>query len=100
MFEGNHISAGFASSGEGTALRAIGWAELAARINAANDLREVLRRDNTAFIASFSDAAAGYFAAPEEEKRNVNPDALCDRKSSELLGFEAEDDPATGDREI
>jgi len=99
MFEGNHISAGFVPSGEGTALRAFGWTELAARINAANDLREVLRRDNTAFIASFSDAAAGYFAAADEGKPDVNPDALCDRKSSELMDVEAEGDPNTGDRE-
>lgn len=90
MFEGNHFSAGFAPSGESTALRAICWAELTARINAANDLREVLRRENTAFIASFSDAAAGYFANTDEGKRDVNPDALCDRKSSELLGANAE----------
>ena len=100
MFEGNHFSVDLASRREGTALRAIGWAELAARINAANDLREVLRRDNTAFIASFSDAAAGYFATANEGKRDVNPDALCDRKSSELMGVDTEGDPTTGDREI
>lgn len=99
MFEGNHISAGFVPNGESTALRAIGWAELAARINAANDLRDVLRRDNTAFIASFSDAAAGYFATADEGKRDVNPDALCDRKSSEDMGVDAQGDPNTGDRE-
>ena len=100
MFEGNHISAGFAPRGEGAALRTIGWAELAARINAANELREALRRDNPAFTASFSDAAAGYFAGAEEGKRDVNLDALVDRKSSGLLGVEAEGDPTTGDREI
>ena len=100
MFEGNHISAGFVPGGEGTALRAFGWQELAARINAANDLREVLRRDNTAFIASFSDAAAGYFATADEGKRDVNPDALCDRKSSECMDFDTEGDLTTGDRGI
>jgi hypothetical protein len=100
MFEGNHISAGLVPGGEGKALRAFGWAELAARINAANDLREVLRRDNTAFIASFSDAAAGFFADEGQGKPNVNPDALCDRKSSGIMDDDAEGDPTTGDREI
>lgn len=99
MFERNHISAGFMPGGKSTALRAIGWAELSARINAANDLREALRRDNTAFIASFSDAAAGYFGTLEEGKPDVNLDALCDRKSSDIMGVESEADPNTGDRE-
>ncbi len=99
MFERNHISAGFASHGEGTALRAIGWPELAARINAARDLREVLQRDNATFIASFADAAAGYFGTLDEGKPDVNPDALCDRKSSFDNDLKAEGDQNRGDRE-
>lgn len=99
MFERNHSFAGFASRGEGTALRAIGWPELAARINAARDLREVLQRDNATFIASFADAAAGYFATLDEGKPGVNPNALCDRKSSLDTDVKAEGDQKTGNRE-
>ena len=58
------------------ALRAFGWSELTARINAARDLRQVLRSDASLMTASFGDAAAGYFASADHSKRAVNPDAL------------------------
>lgn len=84
----------------GKALRAFGWHELTARINAARDLREVLRQDSCLLTASFGDAAAGYFSKGEEGKRPVNPDALEGRKSCHGTEIFAESDANEGDREI
>lgn len=67
------------------ALRAIGWSELSARINAARDLRQVLRSDPTLMTASFGDAAAGYFASGNQSKRAVNPDALEGSKTRQAM---------------
>lgn len=69
------------------ALRALGWQELTARINAARELREVLRSDCVLTSASFGDAAAGYFAASEDGKPTVNPDALEGRKIPQGMDF-------------
>lgn len=60
----------------GRALRAVGWSDLTARINAARDLREVLKQDLIVGAASFSDAAAGYFVTSSDGKDAVNHDAL------------------------
>ena len=84
----------------GKALRAIGWSELTARINAARDLRTVLRRDSTILTTSFSDAAAGYFSKIEDSKPAVNPDALEGGKSCDGTEMHAEGEAAEGDREI
>lgn len=86
----------------GDALRAIGWNELSARINAAHDLREVMRRDavhGSMNVASFGDAAASYFAAILEGERPVNPIALEGRKASAVSTLQDETDAARGDRE-
>ncbi len=99
MFEGNPISAAQIPQGEGKALRAIGWGELTARINAARDLRKELRSDSSAFVASFSDAAAGYFSTRTDEKQPVNLDALGHLKSTRRMDVDSEGDAATGDRE-
>ncbi|MEP2735191.1 MAG: hypothetical protein ABJP34_02750 [Erythrobacter sp.] len=69
---------------ERTALRAFAWSELTARIDAARDLRQVLRNDALVEATSFADAAGGYFVSegnnkPNSEpnsKRGVNPNAL------------------------
>lgn len=70
----------------GDALRAIEWSELTARLNAAHDLRRVLRKDTKRTIqsgaASFGDAAATYFQSLEIEKRPVNPVVLEAPKGS------------------
>lgn len=70
----------------GDALRAIEWSELTARLNAARDLRRVLRRDSRmnidATASSFGDAAATYFQLLGESERAVNPDALGGSKAS------------------
>ncbi len=86
----------------GNALRAIGWSELTARINAAQDLRAVLRRDavqGSVSVASFGDAAASYFAAISESERPVNPIDLEGRKASATKRLQYEENAVRGDRE-
>ena len=104
MFENKSITAAAIPAGEGKALKAIAWPELTARINAARDLRRVLRRDNTCMMASFTDAAAGYFdareSAAEQGKQTVNPDALEHGKPAQRMDAEAAGEAVTGDREI
>jgi hypothetical protein len=64
----------------GDALRALEWSELTARLNAARDLRLLLRTESRAPIeplaASFGDAAASYFALIEDSEPDINPDHL------------------------
>lgn len=94
---------GDVSGRAGDALRAIGWNELSARINAARDLRQEMRRDavqGSMNVASFGDAAASYFAAIEEGERPVNPITLEGRKASVVSTALDETDAARGDREI
>ncbi|MEM8726842.1 MAG: hypothetical protein AAGE86_15110 [Pseudomonadota bacterium] len=71
----------------GDALRAIEWSELTARLNAARDLRRVLRRDVRHSIestaASFGDAAATYFQTLGNSEQGVNPVALEASKASQ-----------------
>jgi hypothetical protein len=69
----------------GDALRAVEWSEITARLNAARDLRLLLRNESQAPIeavaASFGDAAASYFALLEDSEPHVNPDALGQPKA-------------------
>jgi hypothetical protein len=69
----------------GGALRAVEWSELTARLNAARDLRLLLRTESQAPIgavaASFGDAAASYFALLDDSQRDVNHDALGQSKA-------------------
>ena len=69
----------------GDALRALEWSELTARLNAARDLRLLLRTESHAPIepaaASFGDAAASYFALLDDSEPGVNPDALGQSKA-------------------
>ncbi len=66
--------------GSANALRAVEWGELTARLNAARDLRLLLRTESQAPIesaaASFGDAAASYFALLDHDEPAVNRDAL------------------------
>ncbi len=66
------------------ALRAVEWSELTARLNAARDLRLLLRTEGRAPIeavaASFGDAAASYFALLDDSEPDINPDALGQSK--------------------
>lgn len=81
----------------GSALRMIEWSELTTRLNAARDLRLLLRRDSHGIIesggGSFADAAARYFRTLEEGERDVNPVALEHGKSSSGMFPEAEGVP-------
>ena len=93
----------------GGALRAVEWNDLRAKLEAARDLRRVLRRDSRFTIevgaASFGDAAASYFNALEQGQRTVNPDALEQGKASNAIGCkpqcetpsEAQTEAATGE---
>ncbi|WP_108789444.1 hypothetical protein [Erythrobacter sp. Alg231-14] len=69
-------------------LRAIEWSELTARLNAARDLRLVLRRDadngpNAVDDSnSFADAATRYFRTRDHCEPDVNPVALEQFKGS------------------
>lgn len=69
----------------GEALRAVEWSELTARLNAARDLRLLLRTESQAPIepaaASFGDAAASYFALLDGNSEQAgNLDALGQSK--------------------
>ncbi|MFO6446731.1 hypothetical protein ACLBKU_06245 [Erythrobacter sp. NE805] len=72
--------AGRAARRAGDALRAVEWSELTARLNAARDLRLLLRSESQGAIeavaASFGDAAASYFALLDDGEPAVNRDAL------------------------
>ena len=74
------------SAGGGSALRMMDWSELTARLNAARDVRHVLKRDASRSIEAsancFADAAARYFRTKEEGERDVNPVALEHSKGS------------------
>lgn len=72
--------------GSSSALRAVDWSELTARLGAARDLRRLLQRDKDRSIGDsahdFADAAARYFRTKEEGQSNLNPVALGHRKGS------------------
>ncbi len=69
----------------GDALRAVEWSEITARLNAARDLRLLLRSESQgridAVAASFGDAAARYFAMIEDNEPAINLDALDGSKA-------------------
>ncbi|MEL7189981.1 MAG: hypothetical protein AAGK17_10555 [Pseudomonadota bacterium] len=73
----------------GDALRALDWSELTTRLNAARELRLLLRRDHQNPIgssaASFGDAAARYFGENGDYERSVNLDVLEARKASQSI---------------
>lgn len=88
---------------ERTALRAFGWSELTARIDAARDFRQVLRNDALVEATSFADAAGGYFVSESNHKQRVNPNALDARKGladiKVAANAEAQEQAQTGDQE-
>lgn len=69
----------------GDALRAVQWSEITARLNAARDLRLLLRSASQAPIeavaASFGDAAASYFALLDSNEPAVGHGALGQSKA-------------------
>jgi hypothetical protein len=82
-----------------TALKAIEWCDLAARLEAARDLRLALRHEARRHIedtaASFSDAAAQYFRTLEQSKQPVNLGSLDDHKGSAPIVPDVEAGTAT-----
>ena len=99
MLDGDMIRSATGEVSKGSALRAVCWAELSARLNAAHDLRRELRQDSCLITGSFGDAAAGYFARQDEGKRAVNHDALREGKVEPCIEDRVERTAATGDRE-
>lgn len=83
--EAQHDPAHADAAGAGE-LRAFEWSELTARLNAARDLRHLLRRESGRSIGAsashFADAAARYFRTKEDGKANVNPVTLEQGKCS------------------
>lgn len=73
----------------GDALRAVEWGEITARLNAARDLRLLLRNESQAPIeavaASFGDAAASYFALLDDGEPSVNHDSLGQSKALDAM---------------
>ena len=65
-------------------MRAVEWSEITARLNAARDLRLLMRSESQTPIelaaASFGDAAASYFALIDEDEPDINRDALGQSK--------------------
>lgn len=87
----------------GDALRAVEWSEITARLNAARDLRLLLRSESQgrieAVAASFGDAAASYFAMIDENEPAVNHHALeCSKASDgkEYAGVSVQHDAVSG----
>lgn len=76
-------------------LRQFEWSELTARLNAARDLRMVLRHDSDLSEgnnAGLADAATRYFRTKDDGKRAVNPVALGGSKASYGISSGIEDD--------
>lgn len=76
-------------------LRQFEWNELTARLNAARDLRMVLRNDSDLSEennAGLADAATRYFRTKDDGKRAVNPVALWGSKASYGISSGTEDD--------
>lgn len=95
--------AGFAQRLQGEELRAFDWAELVARIRAAQDLRAIWCSDSQFGTASFSGVAAGSFSRGShrdpDSKPPVNRDALGHRKPVSGKENAAAADAVRGDRE-
>ena len=78
-------------------LRRIDWSELTARLNAARDLRRVLRPNNDGCEGEFADAAARFLNGRDENQTDVNLVGLEQNKGSPRIqiGAKAKDDEAT-----
>lgn len=99
MFEGKIPPPSHLPRGGGVALRAMCWEELSARINAASELRQLLRRDTHYCVGSFGDVASRYFASLEHSKPDVNPHALSVGKPDPCIVAPDGVEASTGDRE-
>ncbi len=70
-------------------LRRIDWSELTARLNAARDLRRVLRPNNGGCEGEFADAAARFLNGRDENQTDVNLVGLEQNKGSTRIQFSA-----------
>ena len=80
----------------GELLRRIDWNELTARLNAARDLRRVLRPNSGGCEGEFADAAAHFLNGRDENQTDVNLVGLEQNKGSMRIriGAKAKDDEA------
>ena len=78
-------------------MRPIDWSELTARLNAARDLRRVLRTGSAGCDNEFADAAARFLNGRDERQRDVNLVGLEHSKGSQCktFGVNTEYDNAT-----
>jgi hypothetical protein len=103
MFEGksSHQNYGGDESGRtaaGESLREVAWGELVSRLAAARDLRCELGDSTATGEASFDAESARRIAARGEDKPEINPDSLSDRKDAGTKETNALKDLNTGDR--
>ncbi len=81
-------------------MRAVDWSEITARLNAARDLRLLLRNEVQSLIegsaASFGDAAASYFALLDDNEPDINLDALGQSKGLDDM-LDSDDANRSGD---
>ena len=93
------IEGGAHELAHGALLRRIDWSELTARLNAARDLRRVLRPNpnNVGCEGEFADAAARFLNGRDENQTDVNLVGLEQNKGSPRIqiGAKAKDDEAT-----
>lgn len=99
MFEGMVIKAACNEVAE-EPLQTIAWSELVAKIAAAQDLRTAPAAAAVCELASFGEGAARCFAAQDNGKRTVNPEALSGRKSIACKADRATGMVIDGDREV
>ena len=85
------IEGGAHELAHGALLRRIDWSELTARLNAARDLRRVLRPNNGGCEGEFADAAARFLNGRDENQRDVNLVGLEQNKGSKRIQFGAKD---------
>ena len=68
-------------------MRPIDWTELTARLNAARDLRRVLRKGSGGRVDEFADAAARFLNGRDEHQTDVNLVGLGRSKGSQSITF-------------
>lgn len=103
MFEGTIIRTGGvvpAREGEsGTdGLRALSWGEVAARLQAARDLRRMMAVRHATGFGSFNLASARHLAAQGDGKPPVNPIALANGKIACAMDVAIFGNVLSGDR--
>lgn len=99
MLETHIPSPDLAGPSKSAELRAFDWAELAARLAAARDLRGVFTHRRAAVQASFDRATARRFAVEGNGIPDVNPIGLGHGKPNRGIRSEVANSATNGDRE-